>query len=95
MNISAQGFASSALLEAIYFQFEKNPELCQYLTLETTEKSIIKDVELTRAQMKMFSKMGIHLALDDYGAGYSSLSYLGQFKFNYIKINAVLLVVTI
>ena len=87
VNISAQGFTSSALLEAIYSQFEKKPELFQYLTLETTEKSIVKGVELTRAQMKIFSKMGIHLALDDYGAGYSSLSYLGQFKFNHIKID--------
>ncbi len=87
VNISALGFASSALLEAIYSQFDKNPQLLQYLTLETTEKSIIKGVELTRAQMKIFSKMGIHLGLDDYGSGYSSLSYLGQFKFNHIKID--------
>lgn len=87
VNISALGFASSALLEVIYSLFEKNPQLFKYLTLETTEKSIVKGVELTRAQMKIFSKMGIHLALDDYGTGYSSLSYLGQFKFNHIKID--------
>ena len=87
VNISAPGFASCALLEVIYSLFEKNPQLFQYLTLETTEKSIVKGVELTRAQMKIFSKMGIHLALDDYGTGYSSLSYLGQFKFNHIKID--------
>jgi diguanylate cyclase (GGDEF)-like protein len=87
VNISALGFASSALLEVIYSLFEKNPQLFRYLTLETTEKSIVKGVELTRAQMKIFSKMGIHLALDDYGTGYSSLSYLGQFKFNHIKID--------
>jgi len=87
VNISALGFASSALLEAIYSLFEKHPQLFQYLTLETTEKSIVKGVELTRAQMNIFSKMGIHLALDDYGTGYSSLSYLGQFKFNHIKID--------
>ncbi|MFT6991172.1 MAG: diguanylate cyclase (GGDEF)-like protein [Paraglaciecola sp.] len=87
VNISALGFASSALLEVTYSLFEKNPQLFRYLTLETTEKSIVKGVELTRAQMKIFSKMGIHLALDDYGTGYSSLSYLGQFKFNHIKID--------
>jgi diguanylate cyclase (GGDEF)-like protein len=87
VNISAQGFASSALLELVYSQFEKTPKLFQYLTLETTEKSIVNGVELTRAQMKIFFKMGIHLALDDYGTGYSSLSYLGQFKFNDIKID--------
>jgi EAL domain-containing protein (putative c-di-GMP-specific phosphodiesterase class I) len=87
VNISTPGFASSALLEVIYSQFEKNPQLFRYLTLETTEKSIVKGVDLTRAQMKIFSKMGIHLALDDYGTGYSPLSYLGQFKFNHIKID--------
>jgi diguanylate cyclase (GGDEF)-like protein len=87
VNISALGFASITLLETIQFQFEKYPELFQYLTLETTEKSIVKGVEVTRAQMNIFSKMGIHLSLDDYGTGYSSLSYLGQFKFDHIKID--------
>lgn len=87
VNISSLGFASIALLEAIQVRFDKEPELFQYLGLETTEKSIVRGVELTRAQMKIFSKMGIHLALDDYGTGYSSLGYLGQFKFNYIKID--------
>jgi diguanylate cyclase (GGDEF)-like protein len=87
VNISALGFTSISLLEAIQFQFEKDPELFQHISLETTEKSIVKSVELTRAQMNIFSKMGIHLALDDYGTGYSSLSYLGQFKFNHVKID--------
>jgi diguanylate cyclase (GGDEF)-like protein len=87
VNISALGFASTSLLETIQYHFEKTPELFQYLTLETTEKSIVKGVDVTRAQMKIFSKMGIHLTLDDYGTGYSSLSYLGQFKFDQIKID--------
>lgn len=87
INISGLGFTSIALLEVIQSQFEKTPKLFQHLSLETTEKSIIKSVELTRAQMTIFSKMGIHLTLDDYGTGYSSLSYMGQFKFNSIKID--------
>jgi diguanylate cyclase (GGDEF)-like protein len=87
INISALGFTSTALLEAIQLQFDKVPELFQYLALETTERSIVKNVELTRSQMKIFSKMGIHLVLDDYGTGYSSLSYLGQFTFSHIKID--------
>lgn len=87
VNISALGFGSIALLEVIQSQFEQTPELFQYLALETTEKSIIRGVEITRAQMKIFSKMGIHLVLDDYGTGYSSLGYLGQFKFDYVKID--------
>ncbi|GAA0854098.1 bifunctional diguanylate cyclase/phosphodiesterase [Aliiglaciecola litoralis] len=87
VNISGLGFTSISLLEAIELEYENDPDLFRYLTLETTEKSIIKGVELTRAQMNIFSKMGIQLALDDFGTGYSSLSYLGQFKFNYIKID--------
>jgi len=87
VNISALGFTSIALLEAIQLRFEKEPELLQYLALETTEESIVRAGQLTRAQMKIFSKMGIHLALDDFGTGYSSLSYLGQFTFNQIKID--------
>jgi diguanylate cyclase (GGDEF)-like protein len=87
VNISAQSFASITLLEAVQAQFEKDPGLFQYLSFETTEESIVRGVEITRAQMNIFSKMGIELALDDFGTGYSSLSYLGQFKFDYIKID--------
>lgn len=87
VNISGLAFTSIALLEAIESAYEEEPDLFEYLTLETTEKSIIKGVVLTRAQMKIFSKMGIQLALDDFGTGYSSLSYLGQFKFDCIKID--------
>ena len=87
VNISGLGFTSIALLEVLESQFDKTPELFKHLSLETTERSIIKSVELTRSQMAVFSKMGIHLTLDDYGTGYSSLSYMGQFKFDSIKID--------
>ncbi|MGS2720249.1 EAL domain-containing protein [Paraglaciecola aestuariivivens] len=87
INISAAGFSSIPLLEALQGHFDNTPELFQYLALETTEKAVMKGVELTRSQMRIFSKMGIHLALDDFGTGYASLSYLGQFKFNHIKID--------
>ena len=87
VNISGLGFTSVELLETLHLEYERAPDLLTFLTLETTEKSIIKGVDLTRAQMKIFSKMGISLALDNFGTGYSSLTYLGQFKFNYIKID--------
>ena len=87
VNISAVGFTSIDFLEVIQFYFENEPGLYQHLTLEITEKSIVTEMELTRAHMKIFSKMGILLALDDYGIGYSSLSYLAPLKFNHIKID--------
>lgn len=87
INISGQGFSSTEFLEVVQQSFEQTPHLFEYLCFETTEKCFVRNVELTRAQMNVFSRMGIHIALDDYGTGYSSLSYLGQFKFNYLKID--------
>jgi len=87
VNISALGFGSLTLLEAIQRHFDRDSKLFCHLSLETTEESIVRGVDITRAQMNIFSKMGLHLALDDFGTGYSSLSYLGQFKFDHIKID--------
>lgn len=65
---------------------EANLDPC-CLTLELTEESLIQDIDRTIETMAEFSQKGILLALDDFGAGYSSLNHLNRLPVNILKID--------
>lgn len=58
-----------------------------YLELEITETTIIAHPELTKEILEELTAMGVSIAIDDFGAGYSSLSYLKKFPFKKLKID--------
>lgn len=57
------------------------------LELEITEASIIDDQKNTRKVMEQLKRMGVQIAMDDFGVGYSSLATLQSFPFDKIKID--------
>ena len=63
---------------------------CQ-LTLELTERLILDDSERTRAILTQIRALGVRLALNDFGVGYSGLVYLRRFKLDSLKIDKSLL----
>ncbi|NQY50335.1 MAG: EAL domain-containing protein [Colwellia sp.] len=59
----------------------------QYLELEFTEKTLMKDAKQSIVQLRQLSALGVSIALDDFGTGYSSIKYLSKFKLNKLKID--------
>ena len=57
------------------------------LTLEITETALMENLESSRDVLRAIREMGVKIALDDFGAGYSSLSYLQTFALDKIKID--------
>lgn len=57
------------------------------LGFEITETSVIRDPESAIANLKIFADIGIVIAIDDYGAGLSSLAYLKQLPARELKID--------
>jgi diguanylate cyclase (GGDEF)-like protein/PAS domain S-box-containing protein len=57
------------------------------LCLEITETTAISDVETSRAICGQLTGMGIRLAIDDFGMGYSSISMLNRFPFHFTKVD--------
>ncbi len=57
------------------------------LGFEITETSVIRDPESAIANLKVFAAIGIVIAIDDYGAGLSSLAYLKQLPARELKID--------
>lgn len=57
------------------------------LTLELTEESLVRDIELASAELEQLRAKNIQIAVDDFGTGYSSLAYLKMLPLDYLKID--------
>ena len=57
------------------------------LKLELTESLLAEGIEVTVAKMGSLKDMGVTLSLDDFGMGYSSLSYLKRLPLDQLKID--------
>ncbi|HUR20514.1 MAG TPA: EAL domain-containing protein [Vicinamibacterales bacterium] len=57
------------------------------LKLEITEGVVLQNCEAVESILKQLRSLGVQLLLDDFGAGYSALSYLQRFPFQTIKID--------
>ena len=57
------------------------------LELEITESTIMQDDETTRRSLEEIRDLGVGIALDDFGVGFSSLSYLRRFPIGCVKID--------
>ncbi|WP_113439452.1 EAL domain-containing protein [Rhizobium cremeum] len=57
------------------------------LTFEITETSMTTDFERARVSLGVLAGMGCHIALDDFGSGYSSFAYIHRFPLHRIKMD--------
>jgi len=57
------------------------------LELEITEGVLIEDFDRGLALLRRLKGLGVRISMDDFGSGYSSLSYLQAFPFDKIKID--------
>jgi len=57
------------------------------LELEITETALVRDPKRALATLRQLKSLGIRIAMDDFGAGYSSIANLRSFPFDKIKID--------
>ncbi len=57
------------------------------IEIEITESSMVRDLDATHEKLKTLSDLGVKIAIDDFGMGYSSLSYLRNLPIHAIKID--------
>ncbi|GAB4178686.1 MAG: hypothetical protein Tsb0017_17110 [Geothermobacteraceae bacterium] len=87
VNLSRRQFLQANLIERVGTILDDTGLPPEYLELEITESTIMTDANQAIATMRALREMGVHLAIDDFGSGYSSLSCLKQFPISKLKID--------
>jgi diguanylate cyclase (GGDEF)-like protein len=87
MNLSARNLLDAGLADAVGRQLRLHELSAQRITFEITESVIMEEPDRAIAVLRDLSDMGIELAIDDFGMGYSSLSYLKHLPVDEIKID--------
>ena len=87
VNLSARQFRSDNLLDEIDAALSETALPASLLELEITESMVMEDPERVINLLDKIRSRGIHLSLDDFGTGHSSLAYLKRFPINCVKID--------
>ncbi|MBR0719091.1 EAL domain-containing protein [Bradyrhizobium liaoningense] len=87
VNLSALQFASTNLVDAVTFALAESGLPQTRLELEITESVFLADTQENLKTLQRLKALGVSIALDDFGVGYSSLSYLTAFPFDKVKID--------
>jgi diguanylate cyclase (GGDEF)-like protein len=87
VNLSAVQFRRDDLVEKILRICEKVGLSNDFVDFEITESALMENFDVVLRVMKQMSRAGISFTLDDFGKGFSSLSYLAHLPINCIKID--------
>lgn len=87
VNLSARQFRDPALKTTIVRTLERHRLAPAALEVELTETAAMEDAARTRQTVEDLRQIGVSVAIDDFGAGYSSLSYLKNLPFSKLKID--------
>jgi diguanylate cyclase len=87
LNLSARAFDDSGLSEQILAALALWDLPPQALLLEITETALLADPENNASQLTALRRLGVQVALDDFGQGYSSFGYLQFLEVGTLKID--------
>ncbi len=91
INISARDLVSGALREMIQSALNRHQVDADHLTIELTETAAMEDPEEGLVALRELAEIGLQISIDDFGSGYSSLSYLKQLPTTEIKLDRTLI----
>lgn len=90
-NISGSGLGTSNLDRIIPEMLRELQFDPARLSIEVTETALLRDTAVAQRILGRLQNLGIHIVLDDFGAGYASVGYLQQMQFDHIKLDGSLI----
>ena len=88
VNLSAAQFGiGAALVQQVEQVLTRSALAPRRLELEITESLLMQDTQDVLQTLRGLQGLGTRIAMDDFGTGFSSLSYLWRFPFNKLKID--------
>jgi len=91
VNLSGVSLNDDRFINVLFGILNQQPQFTRRLCVEITEGVALQDLERTRQFMRRLQRMGARVALDDFGAGYTSFSYLKELPADMIKIDGTLI----
>jgi diguanylate cyclase (GGDEF)-like protein len=87
VNISGRHLQHGDLVADVRHALEASGLEPGNLVIELTESTIMHNTEVNLERFRELKALGVRLAIDDFGMGYSSLSYLHRFPIDILKID--------
>jgi diguanylate cyclase (GGDEF)-like protein/PAS domain S-box-containing protein len=91
VNLSVRQFEERNLVECVSEVLQANGLTADVLELEITESALMRDPEQVIKTLRALKARGVQVAIDDFGAGFSSFSYLQQLEVDTLKIDRSLI----
>jgi diguanylate cyclase (GGDEF)-like protein len=87
VNVSGRQLDEERFLEDVRRALAESGLPPESLTLEITETTLMRNSEATARLLSEIKQLGVQVAIDDFGSGYSSLAYLQRFPVDALKID--------
>ncbi len=87
VNVSPRQLQDDDILETVERVLARHALSPERLQLEITETVLLPDASAVARRLKSLREMGVRIALDDFGVGYSSLSHLHRHPIDTVKID--------
>ena len=91
VNVSVHQVLSGRLVDHVAEALKDSGMPASALTLEITESTALEDPERVAAEFALLRRLGVRIAVDDFGSGYSSLGFLMRLTVDVLKIDSTLL----
>jgi len=92
MNLSGASLNDEKFMQDVFGMLTANADIARHLCIEITESVALHDLNNTRQFIDTVRSYGAKVALDDFGAGYTSFSYLKELPADLLKIDGSFIV---
>ncbi|EHP28928.1 EAL/GGDEF domain protein (cheY like) [Sulfurimonas gotlandica GD1] len=90
INLTYSDITNKSFMESLYKRISKE-NLGNRLIVEITENESVQDYKLLKKSIERFRSLGVKIAIDDFGSGYSNFSQILEIHPEYIKIDGTLI----
>jgi EAL domain-containing protein (putative c-di-GMP-specific phosphodiesterase class I) len=87
INLSAKDILKDDFIDRVILQIDARKISPHLLMLEVTESALVEDMDHAIANLRRLYEAGVHLAMDDFGTGFSSLAQLKVLPVHELKID--------